>query len=182
MWLQLRNCKHWRHFSPYKSCTCFETTGFCHGRLKPLLTASPHSSCKSFEGMKVKVKVTQLCPTLCDPMNYTVHRILQARILQWVAFPFFRGSSQPRDRTQVSCIAGKFFTSWATREALEGILGEIKGGCFTWLFTKKGAYSQRGNRDLWAQGKSSLNVYTGEKWCSWRWRRRGCWWGEMSYT
>ena len=120
--------------------------------------------------------------TLCDPMNYTVHRILQARILQWVAFPFFRGSSQPRDRTQVSCIAGKFFTSWATREALEGILGEIKGGCFTWLFTKKGAYSQRGNRDLWAQGKSSLNVYTGEKWCSWRWCRRGCWWGEMSYT
>ena len=47
--------------------------------------------------MKVKVKVTQLCPTLCDPMDYTVHGILQARILEWVAFPFFRGSSQPRD-------------------------------------------------------------------------------------
>ena len=47
--------------------------------------------------MKVKVKVAQLCPTLCDPMDYTVHGILQARILEWVAFPFFRGSSQPRD-------------------------------------------------------------------------------------
>jgi len=41
-----------------------------------------------------KVKVTQLCPTLCDPMDYTVHGILQARILEWVAFPFSRGSSQ----------------------------------------------------------------------------------------
>ena len=62
-------------------------------------------------------KVTQLCPTLWD-MDYIVHGILQARILEWVAFLFFRGSSQPRDRTQVSCIAGRFFTSWATREAL----------------------------------------------------------------
>ena len=51
-------------------------------------------------------------------MDYTVHGILQARILEWVAFAFSRGSSQPRDWTQVSCIAGGFFTSWATREAL----------------------------------------------------------------
>ena len=63
-------------------------------------------------------KVTQLCPTLWDPMDYIVHGILQARILEWVAFLFFRGSSQPRDWTQVSCIAGRFYTSWATREAL----------------------------------------------------------------
>ena len=62
------------------------------------------------------VKVTQLCPTLWDPVDYTIHVILQARILEWVAFPFSRGSSQPRDRTQVSHIAGGFFTSWATRE------------------------------------------------------------------
>ena len=65
----------------------------------------------------VWVKVAQPCLTPCDPMDYTVHVILQARILEWVAFPFFRGSSQPRDGTQVSCIAGGFFTSWATREA-----------------------------------------------------------------
>ena len=51
---------------------------------------------------------------LCNPMDYTVHGILQARILEWVAFSFSKGSSQPRDRTQVSCIAGGFFTSWAT--------------------------------------------------------------------
>ena len=50
-------------------------------------------------------------------MDYTVYVILQARILEWVAFPFSRGSSQPRDQTQVSRIAGGFFTSWASREA-----------------------------------------------------------------
>ena len=63
----------------------------------------------------MNVKVAQSCPTLCDPMDYTVHGILLARILEWVAFPFSRGCSQPRDRTQVSCIAGRFFSSWATR-------------------------------------------------------------------
>ena len=62
------------------------------------------------------VKVTQSCPTLCDPMDYTVQGILQARILEWITFPFSRRSSQPRDWTQVSHIAGGFFTSWATRE------------------------------------------------------------------
>ena len=50
--------------------------------------------------------LSQSCPTLCDPMDYTVHGILQARILEWIAFPFSRGSSQARDRIQVSCIAG----------------------------------------------------------------------------
>ena len=48
----------------------------------------------------MKVKVSQLCPTLCNSMDYTVHGILQARILEWVAFPFSRGSSQPRDLTR----------------------------------------------------------------------------------
>ena len=67
--------------------------------------------------MKKKVKVAQLCLTLCDPMDYTVRGILQTRILEWVAFPFSRGSSQPSNHTQVFCIAGGFFTSWATREA-----------------------------------------------------------------
>ena len=59
----------------------------------------------------MKVNVSQSCPTLCDPVDYTVHGILQARILEWVAFPFSRGSPQPREGTQVSCIAGGFFTS-----------------------------------------------------------------------
>ena len=54
----------------------------------------------------LKVGSTLRCLTLCDPMGYTVHGILQAKILEWVAFPFSRGCSQPRDRTQVSHIAG----------------------------------------------------------------------------
>ena len=70
---------------------------------------------------KEKVWVTQLCLILCDPMDYnppdsSVHGILQARLLEWVAIPFSRVSSQPRDWTQVSRFAGRFFTHWATRE------------------------------------------------------------------
>ena len=65
--------------------------------------------------MKVKVSIIQSCPILCNSMDCSlpgssVHGILQARILEWVAILFFRGSSQPRDRTQVSCTAGRFFT------------------------------------------------------------------------
>ena len=64
-------------------------------------------------------KAAQSCLTLCDPMDYTVYEILQAMILEWLAFPFSRGSFQPRDQTQVSHIEGKFFTIWATRKAQE---------------------------------------------------------------
>ena len=63
-----------------------------------------------------KIKFAQLCPTLHDPMDCTVHGILQAKILEWVAYPFSRGSSQPRNWTGVSCITGRFFTNWAIRE------------------------------------------------------------------
>ena len=62
------------------------------------------------------MKVTQSCPTLCNPIDYTVHGILQARILEWVAYPFSRGSSWPRNQTRVSYITGRLFTSWVTRE------------------------------------------------------------------
>ena len=70
-------------------------------------------------------EVSQLCPTLCHPMDCSlqhssVHGIFQARVLEWVAISFFRGSSQPRDRTWVSCIAGRCFTIWATREVQHG--------------------------------------------------------------
>ena len=65
-----------------------------------------------------RVKVAQSCLTLCDPMDYTVHGILQARTLEWVAVPFSRGYSQPRDSTQVSCIVAWLFTNWAAKEAL----------------------------------------------------------------
>ena len=65
-------------------------------------------------------KVTQSCPTLCDPVGCSlpgssIRGILQAKTLEWVAIFFSRGSSQPRDRTGVSCIAGRCFTLWVTR-------------------------------------------------------------------
>ena len=65
----------------------------------------------SLLGSYLKVKVTQSCPALCDPMDYTVHGILQTRILEWIAFPFSSGSSQPRNQTRVSCTAGGFFAN-----------------------------------------------------------------------
>ena len=65
-----------------------------------------------------------LCLTLCDPRDHSlprssVHGILQVRLLEWVAMPFSRGSSEPRDPTQISCLAGIFFTFWATKNALK---------------------------------------------------------------
>ena len=67
-----------------------------------------------YYAIKVKVKVAQLCPTHCNPMDCSlrcssVHGI-PGQTLEWVAIPFSRGSSQPRDRTQVSLIADRFFT------------------------------------------------------------------------
>ena len=64
----------------------------------------------SFVRLEVKVKVTQSCPTLCNPTDYRVHGILQARILEWIAAPFSRRSSQSRAQTQVSHIASRVFT------------------------------------------------------------------------
>ena len=77
----------------------------------------------SSEILSVLCLVTQLCPTLCHPRDCSppgssVQGTLQARILEWVATPSSRGSSQPRDQTQVSHIAGRLFTIWDTREAL----------------------------------------------------------------
>ena len=66
---------------------------------------------------------------LCNLTDSTVHGILQARTLEWAAFPFSRGSSQPRDGTQVSRIAGGLFTSWAMWEAAVGSLSLLQ-----WIF------------------------------------------------
>ena len=77
--------------------------------------------------MTACVLVTQSCPTLCNPMDCSppgssVHGIFQARLLEWVAISFSRGSPQPRNRTQISWIAGRFLTLWATGEATNDCL------------------------------------------------------------
>ena len=71
----------------------------------------PDAVLRILTSIEIEVKVAQSRPTLCNPIDYTVHGILQARILEWGAFPFSRGSSRPKDRTQGSRIAGRFFTS-----------------------------------------------------------------------
>ena len=79
--------------------------------------------------LKVKVKteneVAQSCPTLCDPVDCSlsgssVYGFFQARVLEWIAISFSRGSSQPRDQIRVSCITSRRFTFWATKEVLYG--------------------------------------------------------------
>ena len=105
-WIWIPRSVQWEKYQPYLCFQIHRSPAFC------LNILYPHS----------EVKVTQSCLTLCNPMDYTVHGIVQARLPEWVAFPFSRGSSQSRDRTQVSHIAGRFFTSWATREAQEYFL------------------------------------------------------------
>ena len=79
--------------------------------------------CRNWRGKgKIKVIVSQSCPTLCNPVDCSppgssVHGILWARILQWVDILFSRGSSPPRDQTWVSWSAGRDFTIWASRQA-----------------------------------------------------------------
>ena len=90
--------------------------------LQPLPLGNVPWAREPFKLVKVKVLVTQSCVTLCNPIDNSpssssVHEILQARILEWVVIPFSKSSSQPRDRTQVSHNADRFFTIWATREA-----------------------------------------------------------------
>ena len=89
---------------------------------------SPWNSPGQNSGVGAAAAVTksfQSCPTLCDPIDGSPPRspipgILQARTPEWVAFPFSRGSSQPRDRTQVSCTAGRFCSGRCTRDVLKG--------------------------------------------------------------
>ena len=85
---------------------------------------------ENFISLEKWSEVTQSCPTLCNPMDCSppgssIHGIFQTRILEWVAISFSRGSSQPRDRTPVSCIEARFFTIWATREALYSLYTSI---------------------------------------------------------
>ena len=97
---------------------------WCHPTI--LSSVIPFSSClQSFPASKEKKEseVAQSCLILCNPMDcsppgFSIHGIFQARVLEWVAISFSRGSSQPRNWTRVSCIAGRHFTIWATRESV----------------------------------------------------------------
>ena len=111
--------------------------------------------------MKIKVLVSQSCPALWEPMDCSlpessVYGILQARIMEWVAIHFYRGSSWPTDRTQVSCIAGIFFTVWATREAPRWQKGMLLRE-FAW-FEKTFIYPHSSDTNIlcWVQKRETL--------------------------
>ena len=84
-----------------------------------LETKESRETTRPFSESGVKWKLLSRVWLFATPWTCIVHGILQARILEWVAFPFSRGSSQCRDQTQVSHIVGRFFTSWATKEVQE---------------------------------------------------------------
>ena len=99
----------WVKIAPTKPCCCCAVAKWCPTLCNPV---------------KVKVLVAQSCPAFGNLMDYnppgsSVHRILQVRILEWVAISICKGSSQPRDQTRVSCLTGVFFNIWATRETMD---------------------------------------------------------------
>ena len=120
---------------------------------------------------KKKVKVTQCCSTLCDSMDCSlpgssVHRISQARILESVNSRFSRGSSQTRDQTQVSWIAGRFFTVWATRKAYGKPRQHIKKQRHH--FVNKGLYGQIygfSSSHGWMWELDRKNGWPSKNWC-----------------
>ena len=100
--------------------SCF-SCGSCISRQRGSLPLAPPGKPLASSEWEIGA---HFCPTLCDPMDCglpcsSVHGVLQARILEWVTISFSKGSSEPRDRTWVSCIAGRHFTVWTTREAQE---------------------------------------------------------------
>ena len=93
--------------------TCVPLTVWLIDLLRSLEVSVNRRDTTDWEGVCVRAKSIQSCLTLCDPIDYnlpgsSVHGISQAKILEWVAMPCSRGPSQPRDQTQVSCIAGRF--------------------------------------------------------------------------
>ena len=110
----------------------------------------------------LSAKLLQLCPTLCNPMDcslpgFSVHGILQARILEWAALPSSRGSSRPRDQTQVSCFACRFFTVWTTRELFILILRGFHSG--------SGQLDIKRYKNMWHPGTYCTGVHLCSK-CS----------------
>ena len=105
-------------------------------------------------GRKEGRKVTQSCLTLCDPMDCSrssVHGIFQAIVLEWIAISFSRGSSQPRDRTQVSCIVDRCFTVWATREVYQRLV-------FVFVFVFKALKNQSNKLSAITHGQHQFRL------------------------
>ena len=125
------------------------------------------------KGMLV-IQLTLCNPTDCGLPDSSVHGILEARILERVAFPFSRGPSWPRDQTWVSHIAGRFFTVWATRETQVGYNYQKKKVISEWIFAPSVFYFQIHYFSyLTAWGKLLFLVFT---YCYSYWENMRCLW------
>ena len=128
--------------------------------------------CLVIKGKVKECEVAQSCPTLCDPVDCSlprssIHGIFQARVLEWVAISFSRGSSWPRDWTRVSHIVGRRLTVWATREVPDkrqeaGHFNQVKwrGCALLWEHTRGHSYSGVSGRASWRK------VYLSWDWTS----------------
>ena len=117
----------------------------------------------------VVVLIAQSCPTFCNPMDYSpsVHGILQARILVWVALPFSRGSSQPRDQTQVSHTACRFFTIWACVRAYTEKAMAPHSSTLAWKIPwmeEPGRLQSMGSQRVRHEWVTSLSLFTFMHW------------------
>ena len=142
------NERWWRHGSWWKQRRCRDGVGFwkyfeCgsrsvgvgrhQGQTLGKVEGKSQRGMLAVNSSESESEVTQLCPTPCNTMDYSlpgssIHGIFQARILEWVAIFFSRRSSQPRDWTRVSCTVGRHFTIWASRQVLRA--GEISNLVF----------------------------------------------------
>ena len=118
--------------------------------------------------------VTESCSTICDCMDCSppgpCHGILQARTLEWVVISFFRGSSWPKFQTQFSCIAGEFFTIWATREDWMNLEISATGSNASDRLWKNSFWNARG---LCSNGGLGLAWWLSGKESACQWRRHG---------
>ena len=120
--------KEWKHWQTlFFLGSKITTDGDCSHEIKRRLLLGR----KVMTNLESESEVTQSCPTLCNQVDYSlpsfsVHGILQARVLEWVTISFSRGSSWPRNRTRVSCIGGRRFNLWTTREALTNLESILK--------------------------------------------------------
>ena len=140
---QLPVLESWFNHSPSVGCWKSSLISLCLTLLSYKVKIIINSSSKCFfrgfyntyqafkKVLAAAAESLQLCPTLCDPIDSSspgspIPGTLQARTLEWVAISFSRWSSQPRDQTRVSCIAGRHLTIWATREVILRVVTKVQ--------------------------------------------------------
>ena len=114
------------------------------------------------ESVSCPVVYNSLQPMDCSPPGSSVHGILQAKILEWVAIPFSRGSSQPRDQIQISCIAGEFFIIWTTKQKQNLSRSKTSSGALIQIVSTQSNLTQVSRSIIGRPGLAPLTVMSSE--------------------